>query len=448
MNSLFDTDHLYKTYFKLSLPMALGLMVSLIYNLADTYFVALTGNTNLIAGVSLCAPLFTALMAFGNIFGQGGSSLISRMLGRNYTDGTHRVSSFSFYGGLITGVVIGVFCLIVKTPLLHAFGATEETMSYANEYYTALSIGSPLIVLAFVHSNIIRCEGRSTDAMIATILGAVINIVLDPLFIFTFGMGAKGAAIATVIGYTGNTAYSFYTACKKCHSLSVNPKDCKVNKNELASILGVGVTAALSNIMQSLTTAINNQYLLPYGNDKIATLGIVLKVTSIPLMVITGFAFGGIPLFGYLYGAKDKKNLFKLIRFNVIFLSSIGIVLSAVIMVFAKQFIGLFLKDESLVSSGIYMLRLQAITTVLVALIMFFTVFFQALGKVIPAFILSISRQGVVFVVAIVICSNLFGYTGVVMSQAVADVISTIIAVLLLVFFNPLKGLNNTTENK
>ena len=177
MDSIFDLDHLYRTYFKMALPSVFGLMVSVVYNLADTFFIAQSNDTALIAGVSLCAPVFTALMAFGNIYGQGGSSLISRLLGQDDREGTGRVSSFCFYVALTTGVVLAALMMLFRVPLLGILGATVETMPHAQAYYTVLAIGAPATVLNFIHSNLIRCEGMATQSMIGSIGGTVINII-------------------------------------------------------------------------------------------------------------------------------------------------------------------------------------------------------------------------------------------------------------------------------
>ena len=201
MDSIFDLDHLYRTYFKMALPSVFGLMVSVVYNLADTFFIAQSNDTALIAGVSLCAPVFTALMAFGNIYGQGGSSLISRLLGQDDREGTGRVSSFCFYVALTTGVVLAALMMLFRVPLLGILGATAETMPHAQAYYTVLAIGAPATVLNFIHSNLVRCEGMATQSMIGSIGGTVINIILDPILITTVGWGAGGAAIATIVGY-------------------------------------------------------------------------------------------------------------------------------------------------------------------------------------------------------------------------------------------------------
>jgi len=440
MDSLFDTKHLYRSYFKMAFPVVLGLVVTLIYNLADTFFIAQTNDTNLIAGVSLCSPVFTALMAFGNIYGQGGSSLISRMLGKQDADGVKRVSSFCFYIAMVTGVVLAIVMSVFHKPILSLLGADADTLPHAFDYYIVLVLCAPIMVLSFIHSSLVRCEGMSTESMIGTVIGAVVNIILDPILISAFGMGAMGAAIATVIGYLCSVLYFLWLLHKKSRCLSVNPAQCRVEGDELRQILGVGVTAALSNLMQSLCVIVMNQFLLPYGNDKIAAMGIVLKINMIAQLVLTGFAFGGVPLFGYLYGAGKRSDMKKLVRFCICFLSVFSLVLTAILCLFAAPLMSVFLKDAAMIAAGAEMLRWQAVSTVFAGIVLLLTVLFQSTGKVAPSFVLSISRQGVVFVAALLVCVKLFAYNGVLMGQAVADVVSAIIAVLLLLICNPMKN--------
>lgn len=438
MDSFFDTKHLYRSYFKLAFPMVLGLVVTLVYNLADTFFIARANDTNLIAGVSLCAPVFTALMAFGNIFGQGGSSLISRLLGGQDEKGAKRVSAFSFYIALATGIVLAVLMSVFNRPLLMLLGADADTLPHAFSYYIVLVVCAPIIVLSFIHSNLVRCEGMAAQSMIGTILGAVINIILDPILISVVGMGAMGAAVATVIGYFCSVLYFLWLLHKKSHCLSVNPTLCRVSGEELRQILGVGVTAALSNLMQSLCVIVVNQFLLPYGNDKIAAMGIVLKINMIAQLILIGFSFGGVPLFGYLYGARQRAEMKKLVRFCLGFLCALSLMLTAALCLFASPLMGAFIKDASMIATGAGMLRWQAASTVFAGIVLLLTVLFQAVGKVGPSFVLSISRQGVVFVLALLVCVKFFAYNGVLMGQAVADVVSALIALGLLVWCNPM----------
>lgn len=440
MDSIFDTKHLYGSYFKMAFPVVLGLVVTLIYNLADTFFIAQTNDTNLIAGVSLCSPVFTALMAFGNIYGQGGSSLISRLLGQNDTNGAKRVSSFCFYIAMATGFILSVVMSVFHKPVLTMLGADSSTLPHAFRYYIVLVACAPVIVLSFIHSSLVRCEGMSTESMIGTIFGAVINIILDPILISVAGMGAMGAAIATVTGYLCSVLYFLLLLHKKSKFLSVKPSHCHIKSSEIRQIMGVGVTAALNNLMQSLCIIVVNQFLLPYGNDKIAAMGIVLKINMIAQLVLTGFSFGGVPIIGYLYGAKQRKELNQLIRFCLIFISALSFILTAVLCLFATPLMGIFIKDPSMIITGAVMIRWQAATTIFAGIVLLLTVLFQATGKIVPSFILSVSRQGVVFVVVLLICVKFFAYNGVLMGQAISDIISSIIAIILLVFCNPAKS--------
>lgn len=432
MDAIFDLNHPYRTYFKMTLPSVLGMVVTLIYNLADTYFIAQTNDTAMIAGVSVCAPVFTALMAFGNIYGQGGSSLISRLLGQNDRERTERVSSFCFYISIATGAVLAVLMLLFRVPMLHLLGASAEAYPHAEAYYTVLAIGAPLTVLRFIHSNLVRCEGMATESMIGSMLGTVLNIVLDPILISVLGWGATGAAVATIVGYLCSDVYFLWLLHRKSRCLSVKLSQCRVSAGELQQIMGVGVTAALSNLMQSLVVIVMNQFLLPYGNDKIAAMGIAMKVAMIAQMLLVGFAFGGVPIFGYLYGAGLRGMMKKLIRFCLCFMTALALLLTALVCLNATGWMKIFVEDAGIIATGAEMLRWQACTAAFACVVMLLTVLFQATGKIIPAFVLSLSRQGVVFLVVLVVCVKLFQYQGVLMAQAVADVLSAALALGLL----------------
>lgn len=432
MDAIFDLNHPYRTYFKMTLPSVLGMVVTLIYNLADTYFIAQTNDTAMIAGVSVCAPVFTALMAFGNIYGQGGSSLISRLLGQNDRERTERVSSFCFYISIATGAVLAVLMLLFRTPMLHLLGASAEAYPHAEAYYTVLAIGAPLTVLRFIHSNLVRCEGMATESMIGSMLGTVLNIVLDPILISVLGWGATGAAVATIVGYLCSDVYFLWLLHRKSRCLSVKLSQCRVSAGELQQIMGVGVTAALSNLMQSLVVIVMNQFLLPYGNDKIAAMGIAMKVAMIAQMLLVGFAFGGVPIFGYLYGAGLRGMMKKLIRFCLCFMTALALLLTALVCLNATGWMKIFVEDAGIIATGAEMLRWQACTAAFACVVMLLTVLFQATGKIVPAFVLSLSRQGVVFLVVLVVCVELFQYQGVLMAQAVADVLSAALALGLL----------------
>ena len=306
-NELFEHAPVPKAYFTMALPVVMGMVVNLVYNIVDTFFIARTQNAQLVAGVSLCAPIFTLMIALGDIFGLGGSSLISRLFGEKKDEEGKRASGFCFYAAILCGVLVTILLLLLKTPVLHLLGATDETIWYAGQYYQYLALGAPFIIVALTPSNLIRTEGLALQSMAATILGAVVNIILDPVFIFGLNMGAGGAAIATVIGNAASVVLLVYFVRTKSRKLTVSPKNIKISGAAVASILAIGIPASVTNIMQSFGIALTNRFLAGYGTEKVAAMGIAMKVNMIVVLVMVGFAFGAQPLLGYNYGAGNKS---------------------------------------------------------------------------------------------------------------------------------------------
>ena len=430
-NELFEHAPVPKAYFTMALPVVMGMVVNLVYNIVDTFFIARTQNAQLVAGVSLCAPIFTLMIALGDIFGLGGSSLISRLFGEKKDEEGNRASGFCFYAAILCGILVTILLLLLKTPVLHLLGATDETIWYAGQYYQYLALGAPFIIVALTPSNLIRTEGLALQSMAATILGAVVNIILDPVFIFGLNMGAGGAAIATVIGNAASVVLLVYFVRTKSRKLTVSPKNIKISGAAVASILAIGIPASVTNIMQSFGIALTNRFLSGYGTEKVAAMGIAMKVNMIVVLVMVGFAFGAQPLLGYNYGAGNKKRLREFIRFDLMVEIGFAIVCALVLALLAPQFVRLFMKDELIVQSGSLMLRCLLISSPMIAVVLVFTTLFQAEGKALSALILSISRQGVIFACCIVVLKMLLGYMGVICAQAVSDVITGVIALAL-----------------
>lgn len=428
---VFDTEHLVRTYFTQALPVVFSMIVSLVYNLADTYFVARTGSALIVAGVSVCAPVFTVLMAFGNVYAQGGSSLISRLMGKNDQGSVKRVSSFCFYLAIATGVVLAVPMLIFQGPVLRMLGASDEVMPYAREYYIVLAVSAPAIILPFIHSNLLRCEGSSTLSMLGNVGGSVVNIVLDPVFIQVLGMGAAGAAIATVIGNLASDLFFLIIVLRKSRHLSVDPRSWRVSGGELRQIFSVGITAAVTNIASSACVVVINQFLKGYGDEKIAAWGIASKVSMIAQMVLIGLAFGGVPLFGYLYGGRDFMKLKKLLRFCMAFISGYGLLMAAVIILLARPLAGVFMDDPGVTADSTLMLRWQVLGSAFAGIVLLFTCLFQATGKAGPALALSLSRQGLLFLAVLGAGVLIAGFDGLLAAQPIADALSAGLAIVM-----------------
>ena len=429
---LFARAPIPRAYFKMALPVVLSMLVSLVYNMVDTWFIAQTQNTALVAGVSLCAPMFTLMVAMGDIFGLGGSSLISRLLGQGEKQRVRHVSAFCCYGAILWGVLIGAVMLLLRHPILSLLGAKSDTMDSAMAYYCYLALGAPAIIFMLVPSNILRTEGMAVASMVGSITGALVNIVLDPIFIFGLNMGAGGAALATVLSNVVSAVMFIVLLCTKSRRLSMGLRDCSVQGAELREILVIGFPASITNLMQSFAMTLTNRFLLPYGTENVAALGIALKVNMIVMLILVGFAFGAQPLLGYNYGANNRDRLRGILKFDILVELVFSAVMTVLFLIAAPQIIRIFMSDESVIRAGSRILRCMVITMPLMGIILVCTTLFQAAGKGMPAFLLSISRQGVALLLCMVVLSWLFGFYGVILAQAAADVVSVLLSLVLL----------------
>jgi putative efflux protein, MATE family len=431
-NALFETTPVPKAFLTLALPVVMSKIISMIYNMVDIYFIGRTGNANLVAGVSICAPVFLLMVSLGDLFGLGGSSVMSRLFGQKKDEDGKRVSSFTFYSAIATGVLITVIMLIFQTPILHMLGAEGEVLSYAAEYYIWIALGAPFIILTLIPTNQLRTEGLANIAMIGSIVGSVVNIVLDPVFIFGLGMGAGGAAIATVLGNIVTDIIFVVCIRKKSQKLTVDIKMAKVDLAIVGAVFAIGLPSSLNNLMNSFGTALLNRGLASYGADKVAAMGIASKVNMMVAMIMIAFAFGAQALIGYNYGAGNRARLREILKFDLLIQMLIAIAGGALLMIFAPSMIRLFMNDAVIVEAGTLILRRMLLGLPFTGIFLVCSTLFMSAGKSLPTLIMSLSRQGIVFAAALFILSRTLGYTGVITAQPVADMLSALLAVALL----------------
>lgn len=431
-NALFETTPVPKAFLTLALPVVMSKIISMIYNMVDIYFIGRTGNANLVAGVSICAPVFLLMVSLGDLFGLGGSSVMSRLFGQKKDEDGKRVSSFTFYSAIATGVLITVIMLIFQTPILHMLGAEGEVLSYAAEYYIWIALGAPFIILTLIPTNQLRTEGLANIAMIGSIVGSVVNMVLDPVFIFGLGMGAGGAAIATVLGNIVTDIIFVVCIRKKSQKLTVDIKMAKVDLAIVGAVFAIGLPSSLNNLMNSFGTALLNRGLASYGADKVAAMGIASKVNMMVAMIMIAFAFGAQALIGYNYGARNRARLREILKFDLLVQMLIAIAGGALLMIFAPSMIRLFMNDAVIVEAGTLILRRMLLGLPFTGIFLVCSTLFMSAGKSLPTLIMSLSRQGIVFAAVLFILSRTLGYTGVITAQPVADMLSALLAVALL----------------
>lgn len=431
MDQLFERSSIKKAYFTLAMPVVLSSAVIIIYNLVDTFFVSKTQNPDLVAGVSQGAPVFSLLIAIGDIFGLGGSSLISRLFGEKCDHEARLASGYCFYVSIIVGILMTIIMVAFQTPILHLLGATTATWQYAREYYLVIAFGAPFIVFGLTPTNILRTEGLAVQSMTASMVGTIFNIILNPIFIFPCGLGAAGSALATVVSNIIGDVLMIYYLNTKSQKLTTSIHETRLSPTLQKEIYSIGIPASITNIMVMFSMALTNRYLIAYGSTSVAAMGIANKINTIIFMVMVGFAFGAQPLIGYAYGAKNQKRFNEAVRFDILVVVVFGVVATLLMMLAAPLIIRLFMQDQTVISEGTTMIRWLASSTTLGGCILVFTTMFQSMGKAVPAFWLSVSRQGLIFLVCIVVLYHLFGYWGIVSAQAASDVLTLLLAVLM-----------------
>lgn len=431
----------FESYLKMSLPVVAGLLISLIYNIVDIYFISLTGETELIAGVSLCSPVFTLLIALGDIFGLGGSSLVSRLLGGQERTHAKRVSALSAWAGLICGLAIVVLLLLVKAPLLRLLGADAGTLPHASAYLGWISAAAPFVVFSFVPVNILRSEGRAAETFIGGAIGSVSNIILDPLMIFTLKLGAGGAALATFLAYLIETLYFAGVMLRKTEIAVLHPRYLRFHRSDLFEILRIGVPACVTNLAQSLAMMLTNRSLIAYGSESVAGYGIASRVIMIANMVLIGFAFGGQPIIGYSHGSNNKQRLREIIHCEFLFEICLALVFTVLLIAGAPLILRIMSASDAVLATGTQAVRCLSSSLVFMVICLVSTCVFESVGRAGAAFAVSASRQGVIFAILLSLLSSAFGLTGILLSQPASDVLTAVLALILLrsTMVSPLK---------
>ncbi len=430
-NELMGRMKVSRAVFKMAVPSVISSLVTVIYNMADTFFVGQTGDPLQVAAVSLTNPIFILLMAAANMLGMGGSAVASIALGRKEDTRAKNVSSFVFYASLAIGITIMLILLIFMNPILTLFGADADTYAFARGYTFHISYGAPLIIWSAVSGMLLRVEGASKEAMVGNMTGTVTNIILDPVFISVFGMGAAGAAMATTIGNTFACIYYLWYYLKKTKLLSISPKYFKCKNQVMSKVCTIGLPSAIFSALMSVSTIILNQILVAYGNSAVAAIGIVFKANMFITFLQMGIANGVQPLLGYNYGAYNMNRFFDIERFTKICCLVTGVLSVSFFCVFREQIIRLFINDDEVVRYGVQMLTAYMISGPFIGLLFVNMNGMQSVGHAFPATILSVLRQGVLLIPLLYLLRAVFGLQGVIYGQSITDCATVILSVIL-----------------
>lgn len=421
---LFETIPVHKAVAALAIPSIISQIVSIIYNLADTFYIGQLGNPYMVAAVTLVYPWFNLLTALGNLFGIGGSSLISRLLGSGEHKAVKQVASFSFYGGMVTTLLFSLLSLIFRVPLLQFLGASNENFVYAQSYlFWVVVLGGMPTMLSMTLAHLLRSEGHARHASAGMMFGGILNIVLDPLLMFGAGMGFIGSAVATACSNLAATLFFlviFYKLKGKT-VLSLSIRDFSLRF--IKPVFSVGIASAITTTLANASNMVIIKLASGYGDIPVAAYGIVKKIDLFPLGICMGLCQGFMPLVGYNFAAKNYKRM----RQVSVFSWKTALVIAACFVVcffsLAPWVMKFFIQEAQTSTLGISFLRIACLAVPLTAVNALIIYTMQAMGKGVQATVLTICRQGLLNIPCLLFMNWLVGLYGMIWTQLIIEVL-------------------------
>lgn len=422
---------------KMAVPTIVSQLITLVYNVADTWFIGQTNNPYMVAASSLVLTVFLMTTSLANLFGVGGGTLAVRLLGSKQEEEAQRVASLSLVMAAGSSLAFSTACLIFMNPLLHLLGASENTIGYARQYLIfVVGIGCLPTVLSNVMSAMLRNIGYSREAAFGLGFGGLLNVVLDPLFMFVLlpdGYQVMGAAIATMLSNCAVLCYfiAVYRRVGKTSILEIPRKIQPVTSGSMQALFAVGIPAAMSILLFDVTNMVINRLASSYGDFQLAAIGIVLKVERLPLNIGVGIGLGMVPLVAYNYASHNRKRMEAF--FTAARVSGIAVAVCSVALYYgcAPGLIRLFIGEEQTVRYGIQFLRARCFATPFMFLSFNMVHFMQAVGKGRVSFWLAVIRQLCLNIPILLLLNRLLGMPGIVWTQAVADCINVIISYVI-----------------
>ena len=434
---LFEQDSVPHALGVMALPAIASQLIALVYNLADTWFVGRTNNPYMVASCSLVLPVYMITIVISNIFGVGGGTLIARLIGAGEDEEASKVSAASIWMAIAAGLVFSVVCFAVMTPLLVSLGASDNVLEYSKQYmFFVVVLGGVPVIFSNTVSSMLRSIGLSSKASFGLSMGGVINIVLDPLFMFVLlpdGRQVMGAAMATMLSNLIVSVYFIITYLKagKETLLRIKIDGNYPSKASFSSIFGVGIPAAVGVLLFDLSNIVINRLSAAHGDIQLAAIGIVLKAERLPLNIGVGICMGMVPLLAYSFSAGDRKRMDAIFRFGRIVGLCIGVTSVVLYYIFAPKIMQAFIGDADTVYYGTRFLRARCFATPLMFLCFSMVHFTQAIGRGRESFWLAVIRQIVFNIPILLLFNRLFGVMGIVWTQAVADTFTVIVSYII-----------------
>ncbi len=420
-----------KALLSMGIPTMIGMLVNAFYNLVDAYFVGGLGESQM-GAISVVYPLGQVVVGLGLLFGNGAASYISRLLGRGDKENANKVASTALYSSVSVGAVIIIISMVFLHPILKLLGATDSILPFAATYASIYIVSCIFNVFNVTMNNIVTSEGAAKTTMCALLTGAVLNIALDPLFIYVFDLGVAGAAIATAISQVVSTCVYLIYILRKKSVFHFRVKDCTYTKENMSEIFKIGIPTLVFQILTSVSISLINNAAGDYGDSAIAGMGVVTRLISMGSLSVFGFIKGFQPIAGYSYGAKKFDRLREAIKTSILWSTAFCVIFGVILALFPTAIVSQFTKgDAEMIRIGAASLRANGISIMLFGFYTVYSSLFLALGKGREGFILGACRQGICFIPVILLLPIVWGLNGIMYAQPIADVLSAVITVFM-----------------
>ena len=420
-----------KALLAMGIPTMIGMLVNAFYNLVDAYFVGGLGESQM-GAISVVYPLGQVVVGLGLLFGNGAASYISRLLGRGDKENADKVASTALYSSVSVGAIIIIISMVFLHPILKLLGATDSILPFAATYASIYIVSCIFNVFNVTMNNIVTSEGAAKTTMCALLTGAVLNIALDPLFIYVFDLGVAGAAIATAISQVVSTCVYLTYIFRKKSVFHFRVKDCTYTKETMSEIFKIGIPTLVFQILTSVSISLINNAAGDYGDSAIAGMGVVTRLISMGSLSVFGFIKGFQPIAGYSYGAKKFDRLREAIKTSILWSTAFCVIFGVILVLFPTSIVSQFTKgDAEMIRIGAASLRANGISIMLFGFYTVYSSLFLALGKGREGFILGACRQGICFIPVILLLPIVWGLNGIMYAQPIADVLSAVITVFM-----------------
>lgn len=435
--AVFETAPIPAAVMTLAVPTIITQLINIIYNFADTWYVGRTGSAAMVAALSVSMPIFVLMTAIANLFGIGGASVISRALGRRDPRYARKTFSFCFYGGIAAAILFALIIAIFRSRLILVIGGDDASYPYIYNYmFWTMIIGSIPTVGNVLCGHLVRSVGAAKEAGFGMSMGGVLNIILDPLFMFVIlppGHEVTGAAIATCLSNTAAMVYFLVYLYRHRHHevLSLSPSDFTVGERIPANVISIGVPAALATSMAMLSNIAANALVSEYGSAAVAGMGVAKKINMLAFNTTMGLTQGVLPLLGYNFGAGNYDRLKKSIIFTAAVALGFNLICTVVFRTFAPTLVAFFIAEEASVNFGSAFLRVIALATPLASIVYLTNTVFQATGRRFSSFLLSILRKGCMDIPLMFLFKSFMGMYGIVWATPTAETGSIAVAVFL-----------------